>query len=96
MAQKGATEGAVAAGEADPGLVLLLLLMQLRLIHTRPVEVEPEGLSDPGEERREECGHVWRSGGQAEQAEKDFDRVKQGENYDCSTDVFGNRSCRSC
>lgn len=70
---RGAVAGAVAGGEADPGLVLLLLLVQLRLVHTRPVKVKPEGLGDPGEERRKERGHVWRSGGQTEEIERYVD-----------------------
>lgn len=41
-----------------PGLVLLLLLVQLGLVHTRPVQVEPQGLSYPGEQRGEQRGHV--------------------------------------
>lgn len=63
----GAATGGAGGGGTDPGLVLLLLLVQLRLVHTRPVEVEPERLGDPGEEGREERGHVWRSGGQTKE-----------------------------
>lgn len=44
-----------------PGLVLLLLLVQLGLVHAGSVQVEPQRLCDPGEERREQRGHVWRT-----------------------------------
>lgn len=53
-----------AGGGAHPGLVLLLLLVQLGLVHTRSVQVEPEGLGYPGEEGREQSGHVWPTGWQ--------------------------------
>ena len=45
-----------------PGLVLLLLLVQLGLVHTGTVQVEPQGLSDPGEQRGEQRGHVCHTG----------------------------------
>lgn len=41
-----------------PGLVLLLLLVQLGLVHTGPIQIEPQGLRYPGEERGEQRGHV--------------------------------------
>lgn len=41
-----------------PGLVLLLLLVQLSLVHTGSVQVEPQGLSYPRQERGEQRGHV--------------------------------------
>lgn len=45
---------------AYPGLVLLLLLVQLGLVHTGSVQVEPQGLRYPWEERGEQRGHVCR------------------------------------
>lgn len=36
--------------------------MQLRLVHTGSVKVEPEGLRYPGEERGEQRGHVCHKG----------------------------------
>lgn len=43
---------------AYPGLVLLLLLVQLGLIYTGSVQVKPQGLSYPRQERGEQRGHV--------------------------------------
>ncbi len=43
---------------AYPGLVLLLLLVQLGLVHAGSVQVEPQRLRYPGEERGEQRGHV--------------------------------------
>lgn len=47
----------IALGSLYPGLVLLLLLVQLGLIHTRSVQIKPQRLRYPGQQRRKQRGH---------------------------------------
>lgn len=49
--------GAAAPPRAHPSLVLLLLLLQLVLVHARPVQVEPQRLRHPWQQRREQRRH---------------------------------------
>uniref|UniRef100_A0A6I8MXX5 Small ribosomal subunit protein uS12 n=1 Tax=Ornithorhynchus anatinus TaxID=9258 RepID=A0A6I8MXX5_ORNAN len=48
---------AIGGATSHPSLVLLLLLLQLVLVHARPVEVKPQGLGHPGQQRGEQRGH---------------------------------------